>query len=111
LLPEVVESLLYVIHAEGHVRDAPPAGSLDLPRHRRIRRKGLEELNQVGPVANLQQHLSDLIVAQHVFAMEFFEAHGFVGSNLQLQFARPYCDPYVIDEEETRYLLDWMNHS
>ena len=59
-----IESPLRTLNAESHVRQpAAPAVSLDQLLHRRVQSQRLEQLNQVGAVAHLQQRFAHLVVA------------------------------------------------
>src|SRR5450755_2010626 len=94
-----IEGLLRALHAEGDMcQTAAAAVFVNQLLYRRLGSQWLEQLNQVGTVADLQQSLPYLISAVHFFAVNFAEAEHLVGLDLRVQFALFHRDGYVIDE-------------
>ena len=75
---------------------------IDRLLHGRIRIEGLEQLNQVGAVANLKQGFAHLVGSQHFFAMNLAKSEHLVRLYLAVQFALPHGDGHVIDEQNSR---------
>ena len=74
---------------------------IDCFLHRRICVQRLEQLDQVGAVADLQQSFAHLVRAQHFFAMNLPESEHLVCLHLAIQFALPHGDGHVIDKQDS----------
>src|SRR5208337_4153668 len=94
-----VKCLLCAFYAKCNMsQPAAPAVSFNQFLHRRIRCQGLDQLNQVGTIADAQHDFAHLIDSPHVLPMHFVEAQHLVGLNLAVQFALLDSDGYMIDE-------------
>jgi hypothetical protein len=85
------------------VRESPPAAVLfELSGNRRLWSERRQELNEVGALANLQQHFANLIRAEDVFAMHFGKSQRAIGLDVRLELAEIDGNRYVIEEQESR---------
>jgi hypothetical protein len=98
VLLQVGECCFDIDNAKGDVGHAAATRVLrQLPGGRRGRAERFEQLDPIRAVTYLQQHLPHQIISQHVFTMQFGEAHQFIGVYVPFQFARQHCDGDVVD--------------
>src|SRR5208283_4668577 len=77
----------------------------NLLAHGRIRRKRFEQLNQVRPIADPQQHFPHLICSQHIFAMNLRKSHRLVNRHLLFQISLFHRYGYMINKQKFRHVL------
>ena len=81
----------------------PPAILFENLLHRRLWAQRLEQLDQVGSFADLQQRFAHLVAAIHFFAVDLAKAEHLVGLHLVLQRALRDRDGHVINKLDARY--------
>src|SRR5271166_6633743 len=110
----VIEGLLRIPHPKGNMRQpTAPTVLIDELLNRRVRAQRLQQLDQVGTVADTQQRFANLITAVHLFTMNLLETQQFVGFDLGVEFALLHRDGHVIDKPKAydRYnLLRQLSH-
>ena len=100
----VVECPLDVVDAIRDVREATAAAvALDEFLHGGVGSGGLEQLDQVRAVADPQQHLTDLVAAGDLLAVDLGEPEQFVSGHLGLELAWAHRDGHVVDAGEPRH--------
>src|ERR1039457_1351087 len=88
-------------HTQGEVSEAAAAAvAFDQLRDRRLASQELEQLDEIGAVADLEKYFTDLVRAQHVLTMHFTETEPLVGADLRFELALADGDGDVVDEQE-----------
>src|SRR5450755_928540 len=112
LLFHIVEGLLDIPHAKRDMRESTLAAALlKLLRDGRIGAERLEQLDQIRPVAHLQQHLADLVFSEHVFTMHFRESKALIGVHILFQFALLHRNGDMVEEQESGNLFNVFHYS
>jgi len=70
--------------------------------HRRFGAQRLQQLDQVGAVANPQQGFTHLVGAVYLFPMNLAKAQHLVGLHLVVQVALLHRDGHVVDKLDAR---------
>jgi hypothetical protein len=98
--------------AKGDVGEAAASTVLcQLPGDRRFGTERLQQLDAIRAVSDLEENFADLVGAEDLFAVEFVEAHEFVGFQIAVEVARRDRDGDMVDAEEAWQMLRDCIHS
>jgi len=89
---------------------APSLITLDQLRHGRLVAQRLEQLDEIGPLADLKKNFADLVRAEHILAMDLAKPECPISSGLRFELAWAHGDSDVIEKQKSghgghRYLV------
>jgi hypothetical protein len=92
-----IECPLRIFDTKSDVSQAATSAVLvDELLHRRVGREWLEQLDEIGTIADFEKHFANQVGSENILAMNHSESEGLVRSDLTIELTLPDCNRDVV---------------